>query len=258
MESEKRFMLTRIKSTLRELAVDGQRLQLTRSFWWDETTAAFFQREIEPYWLALPRRPYNAVWDLGAASGLFTLSACVRFRAAKVAAFEPSRRQRILLSRNVRRNGLAARVTIEPYAAWDRDGRMVFRSHGAIGSLQRTGEALGALPFTETVAAVSLDEWNGRRGLPSVDLVKMDIEGAEIEALEGMQATLQRFKPVLLVQAYHRRGGGRTFERCAGFLRGLGYRCREAAPGLGLLVAECGPASEGDAAQPAWDRREMT
>jgi hypothetical protein len=41
----------------------------------------------------------------------------------------------------------------------------------------------------------------------------------------------------LLVQAYHVRGGARTFERCATMLHSLGYRCRELEPSSGMLHA---------------------
>jgi len=218
--------------------IDRTRVQWTRSLWWDETTRDFFQEEIEPYWRALPKREFGVVWDLGAASGGFTLSACVRMPRVKVVAFEPSKRQRILLCRNVSRNGLAGRVRIEPFAAWNRAEDMVFRTHGAISSLKETGEHLGSLPFEETVSAMPLDEWAQRAGNEPADLIKMDIEGAEIEALEGMRGTLMRFKPVLLVQAYHYRGGVRTYERCDRFLREIGYCCHEVVPGTGFLYAE--------------------
>lgn len=228
----------RITPFWRAQVIDSHHLRLTRSLWWDETTCKFFQEEIEPYWMALPKREYGVVWDLGAASGVFTLSVCVRMPHAKVVAFEPSRRQRILLDRNVGRNGFAERVRIEPFAAWNRAENMVFRTHGAISSLKETGEHLGVLPFEETVSAMSMDEWNSRSGGNPVDLIKMDIEGAEIEALEGMRKTLVTFRPVLLVQAYHYRGGIRTYERCDQFLREIGYRCHEVVPGKGFLYAE--------------------
>lgn len=228
----------RVTPWVRTLVIDCNPVRLTRSLWWDETTDTFFQREIEPYWLALPKREYGVVWDLGAASGMFSLSICVRMPQAQVIAFEPSKRQRILLGRNVKRNGLAGRVIIEPFAAWNRAENMVFRTHGAISSLKETGEHLGILPFGETVSAISLDEWNGKRGFQPVDLVKMDIEGAEIEALEGMRGTLTRFRPGMLVQAYHLRGGVRTYEHCEDFLRSLNYRCHEVVPGKGFLYAE--------------------
>jgi FkbM family methyltransferase len=244
-----RFMTSRMKAIIREwearitptwrtLCIGHDHIRLTRSLWWDETTREFFQEEIEPYWLVIPKREYSVVWDLGAASGMFALSVCVRMPCAKVVAFEPSRRQRILLGRNVRRNGFSDRVNIEPFAAWDRSENMVFRTHGAISSLKETGEHLGMLPFEETVSAISMDEWNSRSGGVPVDLIKMDIEGAEIEALKGMRETLVKFRPVLLVQAYHDRGGIRTYERCEKILREIGYRCHEVVPGKGFLYAE--------------------
>ena len=65
----------------------------------------------------------------------------------------------------------------------------------------------------------------------------MDIEGAEIEALEGADEVLRQYHPRLLVQAYHQRNGVRTFERCVKFLTRFGYQCRELNPESGLLEA---------------------
>lgn len=244
-----RFISPRMKIMIREwearmtplwttLVIEGTPVKLARSLSWDEASGTFFQQEIEPYWIALGRRQCRMVWDVGASSGMFSLSACVRMPQAQVMAFEPSRRQRILLGRNVRRNGMAGRVGIEPFAAWNRAEMMTFRSHGAISALKETGGHLGTLPFDETVSALPLDEWNARAGWKAVDVVKMDIEGAEIEALTGMRETLSQFKPVVLVQAYHIRDGARTYGRCETILRELGYRCHEVEPGKGYLFAE--------------------
>jgi FkbM family methyltransferase len=238
MKANVREWEARITPFWRTQVIDHTYFRLTRSLWWDETNSLFIQQEIEPYWLALPNREYGIVWDLGASSGMFTLSVCFRMPQARVVAFEPSRRQRSLLGRNVRRNGLSEKVIIEPIAAWNCAENMAFRTHGAISSLKETGEHLGTLPFEETVAAMPLDEWNNKAGRNPVDLIKMDIEGAEIEALAGMRETLALFRPVLLVQAYHHRGGTRTYERCESFLRKLGYHCHEVVPGKGLLYGE--------------------
>ncbi len=221
------------------LRVDDRRLRLVRSMWWNETSPAWFADEIEPYWNAIRPSDMRVILDVGAANGLFTLSACIRAPAAHVVAFEPSCRQRVLLRRNVRINGYRDRVQVESLAAWNSEADMVFRSNAAMSALQAAGEHLAGLPFAETVHAEPLDAWGERAGVTRIDLIKMDIEGAEIEALEGATKLMSRYRPTLLVQAYHLRGGLRTYERCAAIVRALGYRCREAVPGKGLLYAEC-------------------
>ena len=42
------------------------------------------------------------------------------------------------------------------------------------------------------------------QGLDRLDFIKMDIEGAEIEALKGAEASIRHFKPKLAICLYHR------------------------------------------------------
>ena len=53
----------------------------------------------------------------------------------------------------------------------------------------------------EEVAVATVD---GLLGGTPVDYIKLDVEGAEADALRGARATLARFRPALLVSAYHR------------------------------------------------------
>jgi hypothetical protein len=86
------------------------------------------------------------------------------------------------------------------------------------------GEVVARAPVT------TLDAWAERAGLDRLDVVKVDIEGAEILALRGMRATLRRLKPRLLAievkDVVMERGPG-----------------DEAA--LHALLAECGYAPDG-------------
>jgi len=65
--------------------------------------------------------------------------------------------------------------------------------------------------------------------LPRVDLIKLDVEGMELEALEGARQTIERCRPVILVESIK---AGR--ERLRAFLDERGYKVVEA--GINLLA----------------------
>ena len=79
---------------------------------------------------------------------------------------------------------------------------------------------------------VALDEWLATTGISKIDLIKADVEGAELFLLEGARLTIERHHPRLLLQAYHIVDGSRTFERCAQILERFDYAISEPTPGL--------------------------
>jgi FkbM family methyltransferase len=127
------------------------------------------------------------VVDGGAYLGFYTLLAARRVgMEGTVFAFEPNPDTFELLRQNVRENDLVDRVVALPVgicAAPTRRPFYIGRGDGAKSSLfvpERWREA------TET-ECTSLDDALGAR---PVDLVKLDIEGGEVEALRGMRRTL--------------------------------------------------------------------
>ena len=56
----------------------------------------------------------------------------------------------------------------------------------------------------QDVFTVSLDEILEEYGIKHIDIVKMDIEGAELKALEGAQNTIMNYKPKLAICIYHK------------------------------------------------------
>ena len=238
--------MERLKSTVRlieaalarrtdVLPFDGHELRFIHSRWWNDNTPEAFAVEIEPYFAALgPKAGYTAIVDAGAAVGQFAVAACVRWPTARVYAFEPARRQRLLLSRNARVNGFANRIEALPVGLWNESTTLRFRTHGAMSSIASVSMLPRHLTFAEHIEVTTLDRW----AAPTrIDLIKMDIEGAEIEALEGAGGLLSRDRPDVIVQAYHQRDGARTFERCAAIVERHGYVAREVDGQPGLLLA---------------------
>jgi FkbM family methyltransferase len=234
-----RLAESRVIRRQRRVRFRDRELRLLRSRFWDDTEQKVFEAEILPYFDAIGEgaAPPEVIVDAGASAGHFALAAAVRWPRARIVCFEPSARQRVMLDRNARLNGVAARIQVEPLALWNSPGFLRFRTHGAMSSLEVVSSLPRHLAFEERVPAEPLDAWVARSGLPRLDWIKMDIEGAEIEALAGARATLRRFHPGLLVQAYHLRDGVRTLERCRTWLEAEGYRCDEAGAASGLLVA---------------------
>lgn len=223
-----------------ELRYRSHAFRFFHSFWWANETQPIFDEEIVPYFEAIrtPADRIRGLIDAGAATGLFAVAAARIFPGAQQYLFEPSPRQRALLRRNLRLNRVSQPAPrIFPQALWNRDETLQFRTIGAMSSVEKTSHLAGKLSFTEEVGATSLDRWAAEVQPAALDLLKMDIEGAEVEALEGGRETLRRFRPELLVMAYHERDGARTFEACAALLADLNYEVRELPNVAGFLHA---------------------
>lgn len=57
----------------------------------------------------------------------------------------------------------------------------------------------------EVIEVTSVDDFVTERGLERVDLIKADIEGAEMEMLRGARGTIERHAPKLQISVYHRK-----------------------------------------------------
>lgn len=225
----------------------GCNIELYNPQFWNDAGPENFKTEIEPYFDHMDDLPAEdpVIIDAGAATGHFAVACAARYPRARIYAFEPSMRQRILLRRNARLNHVASCIQTEPVGLWDKPEILAFRTHGALSSLADVSQIPKNFVFDEQVKVIRLDDWVSRHPLLQLHLVKMDIEGAELEALEGMRSVLARYRPTLLIQAYHIRDGKRTLEQCARSLELIGYVCREAG-NTGLLVAKPGQSRSND------------
>jgi len=56
----------------------------------------------------------------------------------------------------------------------------------------------------EIVESISIDDFVNNNNIKKIDLIKMDIEGAELSALRGAKNTIEKFKPKLAICVYHK------------------------------------------------------
>lgn len=140
--------------------------------------------------------------DVGANVGLFTIAMGQAVgRSGQVLAAEPLAENARRLRENLALNGLN-NVTVLEAALGASDGQTTlyiaddpaFPSTAVVASGH---PVVGA----RTVRCVTLDHWWADAGSPSVRVMKVDVEGSELEVLKGGVCLLRACKPVLLVEA---------------------------------------------------------
>jgi FkbM family methyltransferase len=139
--------------------------------------------------------------DVGANVGVHALAAARALEplGGHVLAFEPEARAAAELERAARDNGVNA-ITIERVALGAWRGRAELRSSVGwhtddLGVLSLHGDG----DLVSTVDVVPFDEWWNENKCNRIDLLKIDVEGAEVEVLQGMEKTLARHRPRLIV-----------------------------------------------------------
>ncbi len=157
----------------------------------------------------------GVVFDLGGNVGYYTLISA--FRAGprgRVFVFEPLPRNLDFLRRHLALNRIE-NVTVIDAAVSDRSGTVRF-AEDASTSKGRIGES-----GTLEVKSISLDDWIDQGLLPAPDLLKIDIEGAEFLALQGVRRMLAANHPPIFLSTH----SGKVHKECLAFLSMLGYRC---------------------------------
>lgn len=158
--------------------------------------------------LASRLRPGGVFIDLGANQREFSVCAArLVGERGRVYAFEPSPVMQRRLRSNVSLNGFV-QVCIEAVAVADKPGRLTLFSatgifgdgttHDGLPTLYERGDEVAT--STVEVPVTTLDEWQTPRNIEHVDVIKMDIEGAELPALKGGLRLIQRFRPVLFIE----------------------------------------------------------
>lgn len=184
------------------------------------------KRSYEPYITRLMRpllQPGMVMVDVGANIGYYSLLAAERVGpSGKVLAFEPGARSVMLLEQSARANKFSC-IQTHQMAVADQNGELFFTMDDSNGGIHR-GEVDAS---AERVRAVALDDYLSAE--PRVDLVKVDVEGAEGLAVRGMAQLLRRHRPVLFCEftpAALPVRSGITAEAYLDLLREIGYQLR--------------------------------
>ena len=150
----------------------------------------------------LPPKKQCGYLDVGAYIGLLSLPV-LRYREAKVFSVEGSEEACRLMKKTLGNSPYRDRWVIQPAVISRQEGTATFHQHtgadAVYSGLQPTGRsASGArakIVITRTLDSLWKD-W----GQPAIQVVKIDLEGGELAALEGASQLLAQCRPVVFLE----------------------------------------------------------
>ncbi len=199
-----------------------------------DTCAGYFER-------GAPQSGDVAV-DVGAYCGEMTLEMAERVGpAGHVYAMEPDSGNRVLLQKNIDRHGFG-NVTILPYGLWNKTADIAFHMMGNSGSaVQSVGDGSHGDTHLANIKTLSPGDLFARiEVIP--DFIKMDIEGAEVEAVGALIPLFTAAsKPMrMAIASYHMRDGRKTHEIITPMLLAAGFTVETGFPEHPTTWAEIG------------------
>lgn len=208
-----------------------------QGLWWSATSGSRYLRGdfVRGKATCLQRLvlPGEVVWDIGSHRGFTVLvESRVVGPSGRVFAFEPNPESRGLLERHVRWNHLR-NVTVFPWAMGRSEGQMTFgwerRNPDAamLPALEKRSSSLACHLGGEghTVRVRHVDGIIAEGTAPAPTLLKIDVEGAELDVLEGASTLLAREPGLAIVLATH---SPAVHEACCERLRREGMEVVEA------------------------------
>lgn len=169
---------------------------------------------IFPDFLSLPKvlkdGNYKCILDIGAFIGDTAYCFYRCFNPQKIYAFEPNPHTFVILEKNIRLNKMQECVIPIQEGVGLKEGFLYFKKAAEISRF--VDEENGTIRAKVT----TVDNFVQKNNIKKVDLIKMDIEGGEFDALKGAIETIKRDKPTLLIAIYHK---GEHFFEIPGWLK---------------------------------------
>ena len=144
----------------------------------------------------------DVVLDCGAHVGVYTRAALAA-GARGVIAIEPAPENLECLRRNLVDEIETGSVVVYDKGVWNEDSFLELRIHNRNSGRDSFVMEWDEAEETIEVPVTTIDNLVRELDLKDVDIIKMDIEGAEVPALEGAHETIRKFRPRLAIAAYH-------------------------------------------------------
>jgi FkbM family methyltransferase len=173
-------------------------------------------------------KPDSVFYDIGSNTGFHALTANSIISTGKIYAFEPLPAMREIFEKHISLNKklmISNCISLSPMAVSNRAGQVEFSNdieHREGNTYIKDSYVYAEAKNKITVACQSIDGLLAL-GYQKPDIIKIDVEGAEYDVLEGAANTIQNYHPHILLATHDCHLPG-VRDKCVHFLQQLGYQ----------------------------------
>jgi FkbM family methyltransferase len=165
----------------------------------------------------------DVVVDGGANIGCLTLLfSKIVGKQGHIYAFEPDVHNISMLHDNFKLNDHSNNFSLHNELLWSENSQVDFQETGTVAS---SAKWFNGSENVVKKKAITLDAWSRENNINQLDFIKMDIEGAELEAIEGCVQVIEKFKPHFAIASYHIVNDEPTYIKLERFFKKIGYPC---------------------------------
>lgn len=199
----------------------------------------FIVKDIHNYEQFYKVRKGDVIIDAGANEGYLSIYYAKKVKAeGKIFAFEPDKINVSEMKRNIKLNDNVDNIKIYEDLLWKENSRIEFFEAGTVASSVHYQPKNSRKVFRK---AITIDSFCKKENLDRLDFVKMDIEGAEIEALIGAKDILKKFRPNFVIASYHSVNGELTYIKVESFFKDNNYPFKTVFYKDGEILTFAGP-----------------
>ena len=186
----------------------------------------FFNRYFTPLQFFQLVKADTVIVDIGANIGTVALRAAEISKKGKVYAFEPDNTNFNSLQYNLHLNHFENVIPVKKALGAVVQESKLFKVNRFNTGMNRILPANNSFTDFETIEVSTLDEEVSRLNINRIDLIKIDVEGYELNVLKGASTTLERFHPLIVIEIIevNLNNNGQTSSEVIDFLKEFGYQ----------------------------------